>query len=97
MIREFFLGFIRIHILFHAEEGEIYGLYIKEELERHGYKLSYGTLYPTLHSLEKDGYLKSYRKKIKGRSRKYYTITDKGRNALKEARKQVEELMKEVL
>ena len=30
-----------------------------DELARHGYKLSPGTLYPLLHSLEPKGYLRS--------------------------------------
>ena len=30
-----------------------------EELQRHGYKISAGTLYPLLHRLEKKGYLRS--------------------------------------
>jgi DNA-binding PadR family transcriptional regulator len=44
-------GFIRLHILHHAVEGEIYGQWIIEELARHGYKLSPGTLYPMLHAM----------------------------------------------
>ncbi len=39
-------GFVRLHILHHASEHEIYGLWIIEELARHGYRLSSGTLYP---------------------------------------------------
>lgn len=46
--REFFLGFVKIHILYHASIGPISGVEIAEELERHGYRLGPGTLYPTL-------------------------------------------------
>ena len=52
MIRNIFLGFIRIHILYHASKEEIFGVEIMRELKRHGYSISPGTLYPILHSLE---------------------------------------------
>jgi hypothetical protein len=52
-------GLIRIHILYHACQGPIFGLGMIEELARHGYKLSAGTLYPLLHRLEKKGLLRS--------------------------------------
>ena len=54
--REFFLGFIKIHLLYHASKEAIFGVAITEELARHGYDLSPGTLYPVLHRLEKAGY-----------------------------------------
>lgn len=54
MIREFFLGFIKIHILYHASKDRICGVEIIRELERHGYAVSPGTIYPTLHSLSRE-------------------------------------------
>ena len=42
MDRDFFTGFIKIHILFHAAAGEICGTEIAEELARHGYEVSPG-------------------------------------------------------
>jgi len=53
LTHEFFLGFIKIHILHHAAEQPVYGLWLIEELGHHGYRLSPGTLYPLLHSLVK--------------------------------------------
>ena len=58
--RHFFNGFIRLHILYHAAKEPVYGAEITEELVRHGYRISQGTLYPTLHLLEKLGYLRSH-------------------------------------
>jgi PadR family transcriptional regulator PadR len=52
-------GLIRLHVLHHAVEGELYGQWMIEELARHGYKLSAGTLYPMLKAMEKKGYLVS--------------------------------------
>ncbi|HEY82933.1 MAG TPA: helix-turn-helix transcriptional regulator [Dehalococcoidia bacterium] len=95
--REFFLGFIKIHILYHATEGPIFGLGMAEELARHGYRLGPGTLYPTLHRLEKEGYLESHPKVVGGKVRRYYTITEKGKVALEEARKKIRELVAEVM
>jgi hypothetical protein len=51
--RDLYAGLIRLHILHHAAHEPIFGLGIIEELARHGYKLSAGTLYPILHGLER--------------------------------------------
>jgi PadR family transcriptional regulator PadR len=95
--RQFFLGFIRTHILYHAAEAPICGVDITEELSHHGYRLSPGTLYPTLHGLTAARYLRSVSKVKSGRVRKYYTITPRGRWALGQAKKRLKELVKEVL
>ena len=95
--REFCLGFIKIHILYHAAKEPIFGVEIAEELARHGYSISPGTLYPTLHRLEKEGYLESSSKVIDGRMRRYYQATAEGKLALKESRKKIRELVEEVL
>jgi len=97
MIREFFLGFIKIHILYHAGEEPVYGAELAQELARHGYELSPGTLYPTLHRLHEQGYLDRETRVVDGRARKYYTLTDKGKLALNEARHKIAELVAEVL
>src|SRR5580700_681275 len=80
--RDLYSGLIRLHILHHAVEGPIFGLAMAEELARHGYRISLGTLYPLLHGLEKKGYLRSAEKR-NGRSiRKVYRATSLGRKAL---------------
>ena len=97
MIHDFFLGFIRIHVLHHAAEHPVYGLSLIEELRRHGYALSPGTLYPILHGLAEAGYLRLEKRVVGGRVRKYYTSTARGRRALTAARTQINELVGEVL
>lgn len=95
--RNFFLGFIKIHILYHAAEKPIFGAEMAEELARHGYRLSPGTLYPTLHRLEKEDYLESSSKVVNGKVRRYYIITGKGKVALDEAKMKISELVTEVI
>ena len=96
VIKEFFLGFIRLHILHHADKEEIYGVEFVQELKKHGYEISYGTLYPIFHSLENKGYLRSRKSNVSGHIRRYYRITAKGKKLLKEARPLALELMEEV-
>jgi DNA-binding PadR family transcriptional regulator len=95
--RHFFNGFIRLHVLYHAARDPVYGAEITEELVRHGYRLSQGTLYPTLHLLEELGYLRSRAEVVQGRRRKYYRATPAGRRVLKEARQRLQELVAEVI
>jgi DNA-binding PadR family transcriptional regulator len=90
-------GFIRLHILHHAAEHEIYGQWIIEELARHGYKLSPGTLYPLLSAMEQRGYLKS-RKQREGRTaRKLYRATPLGKKGLALAKVRVKEFTGEAM
>ena len=97
MLRDLLSGFIKIHILHHASQQPIYGLWLMEELARHGYTISPGTLYPTLHSLERTEYLTSEKRVVEGRQRRYYTITPAGEAALAKARARLAELVAEVL
>lgn len=97
ILREFFLGFIRIHILHHAAAEGVYGLGMIEELARHGYELSPGTMYPLLHTMERGGYLTCEVRHVNGRPRKYYTITRRGGEVLAEARKRLSELIGEAV
>ncbi len=66
--RNLYAGLIRLHILHHAAEGPIFGQGMIDELARHGYRLSAGTLYPILHGMEAHGYLRSAREGDGGRT-----------------------------
>src|SRR5215471_8665822 len=94
--RDLYSGLIRLHILYHAEREEIFGLGIIEELAHHGYKLSPGTLYPILHGLERKGYLRSYEHRDGKRIRRVYKSTAAGRRALAAAKVKVTELVGEL-
>lgn len=94
--QELYSGLIRLHILHHAVHEGIFGLGIIEELARHGYKLSPGTLYPMLHGLERKGYLRSSEKRNGKRIRRVYRATPLGRRALRAAKGKVRELFEEI-
>jgi len=94
--RTFFLGFVRLHILYHASRGPIYGLEMIRELSQHGYQLSPGTLYPILHGLEKEGFLQSAREVVEGKMRRTYTVTPTGQEALRESIDKMRELFNEI-
>ena len=97
MLRKIFLGFIRLHILYHAALGPVCGVDLLRELRRHGYRLSPGTLYPVLHELAALGYLRQSSQIVNGRRRKEYVATAAGRNALTAARRALTELSRELL
>jgi PadR family transcriptional regulator len=94
--RDLFLGFVKLHILHHAGREAVYGLGLIEELGRHGYRLSPGTLYPILHGLEKEHLLACETRVVEGKARKYYRLTATGRTALRDGKRKAEELMKEL-
>lgn len=96
-MRDFVRGAVRLHILHHAAEQEIHGAWMTEELAHHGYKISPGTLYPTLHRLEGEGLLTSRQEAVDGKVRRLYRATDAGHAALAEDRAALAELVREVL
>jgi DNA-binding PadR family transcriptional regulator len=94
--KDLYSGMIRLHILYHATKEPIFGQYIIEELARHGYKLSPGTLYPILHGMETRGYLRSKERRDGRQTRRFYRATPAGRKALKSAKQKVRELVGEL-
>jgi len=95
--KELYSGFVRLHILHHAVNEPIFGLGIMAELARHGYEISAGTLYPILHGLEKKGYLRSTQRQSGKNVRRMYRATALGKEAVKEAKYKVEELIGDYL
>jgi len=62
------------------------------ELGHHGYKLSAGTLYPLLHSMEKSGLLISQTELENGRKRRVYEAIQTGKEVLRLGKDRVREL-----
>ena len=94
--QQLYSGLIRLHVLHHAAEKPVYGLWLIEELARHGYKLSSGTLYPMLHSMEEKGYLRSVEERSGKLARRVYRATALGEKALDSAKRKVSELFTEL-
>jgi DNA-binding PadR family transcriptional regulator len=58
----------------------MWGYMIKKQAEtRFSVTLRHGALYPLLNSLEKESFLTSEKQSKGGRTRKVYTITEKGK------------------
>ncbi len=96
--REILLGFWKIHILHHAGQGPVVGQWMIQELRRHGYEISPGTMYPLLQRLEAHGWLKC-KNAFKGgaKSKKEYLLTKNGRKTLDFLKNQISELYREVI
>lgn len=92
--REIRLALWKLHILHHAAAHEVYGLWMLQELAEHGHAVSPGTLYPILARMARNGWLKAM--PSKGKSRRGYRITPKGRALLKQLRAEVAELHDEL-
>jgi len=73
-------------------QGESYGYELIQEIKRlSGDEIRWtdGMLYPVLHRMEDNGWIKSRWVEMEnGRKRKYYSIKKEGQNALKEKRSQ---------
>ncbi|MGA7325082.1 MAG: PadR family transcriptional regulator [Rhodomicrobium sp.] len=94
--RSLYTGLIRLHVLHHAVKEPVYGFAMIEELRRHGYELSAGTLYLILHGLERKGLLTSSTERAEGTSRRVYRATVARKTALSEAKAKVRELFGEL-
>jgi len=97
ILRDVFLAFARVHVLHLAAREPIFGVEMMDELKRHGYDISPGTLYPLLHALEESRVLVSRQEVVEGKVRKYYRITRAGSAVLVELQAKIPELIREVL
>lgn len=89
-------GFVRLHVLFLAGTGPIFGIGIIDKLALHGYVLSPGTLYPILHGLEEDGLLKSHAEVVGKKRRRVYEITALGQRTLLVSKVRIWELFQDL-
>jgi PadR family transcriptional regulator PadR len=95
--RDLYSGLIRLHVLHHAAEGPVFGLGMIEELARHGYRISPGSLYPLLKGLERKGYLRSTEQRNGKSLRRVYRATPFGKKALAASKNKVRELFHELI
>lgn len=93
VMREILLGFWKVHILHHAAEGPVVGKWMLDELRRHNYEVSPGTLYPMLKRMEGYGWLRSETVPGAGpKARRSYYLTEAGGGVLDLVRRQLGEL-----
>jgi PadR family transcriptional regulator, regulatory protein PadR len=95
--REIRLAFWKIHILHHADQHDVYGLWLLEELAEHGHALSPGTLYPALARMEANGWLRRSGPSNGVKARRSYRATAAGRRVLRLVRDEIEELYREIV
>jgi DNA-binding PadR family transcriptional regulator len=97
VLRSLLTGFVRLHILYHADKESICGVELMEELTHHGYRIGPGTMYPILRDLELAGHLRCEEQIVAGKRRKNFRITPKGRSVLARARAKLQELSAEIV
>ena len=91
------VDFVELHILHHAAEEPIFGLWMMEELRRHGYRIGPSRLYPQFQDLEERGLLRRRNQVVEGKLRKYYRATAAGRRYLARQKRRLLELAGEAL
>jgi PadR family transcriptional regulator PadR len=85
----FMSGVPELLLLRLLNEQEMYGYELVRSIRQvtnEAITLGEGVIYPVLHSLERNGALKSKRKAVNGRTRVYYALTKKGRDRLSKLR-----------
>lgn len=85
----FMSGVPELLLLRLLNEQEMYGYELVRSIKqvtKEAISLGEGVIYPVLHSLERNGALKSRRKAVSGRTRVYYSVTKKGRDRLAKLR-----------
>jgi len=92
--REILLAFWKVHILHHAQQG-VYGQWMLEELQRHDYRLSPGTLYPMLARMAQRGWLRAAEPK-RSKAPRVYRLTPHGHEVLSQILDSLDELYREV-
>ena len=96
IIRKLFLAFIEVLVLHYSSKEPVYGSWIINELDHIGYEVSPGTLYPILHSMERNGLLSCEKRLVKSKIRKYYSATYTGLATLKKSKREISELSRAI-
>ena len=81
----FMSGVPELLLLRLLDQHEMYGYELVRSIRKvtgEAISLGEGVIYPALHSLERNGALKSRRKPVGGRTRVYYALTGKGQQRL---------------
>lgn len=82
-------------ILKTLERGPAHGYRVAQHIRKHSkgvLDFKEGTLYPALHNLEHKGLIESYEETEKGRTRRNYRLTEKGRKILSKEQEEWQEI-----
>jgi len=83
MKRRFVKNFLDLILLQLIRTKPMWGYrIIKRTQQQYGVRLRHGALYPLLNTLETAGFLRSRKALVKGRMRKIYEITPKGKQLI---------------
>jgi PadR family transcriptional regulator PadR len=94
---EFKKGTTALAVLSALERGETYGYEVRRDAYRRTkglFTINEGALYPLLHSLTRKGLVRMRQEKVRGRWRKYYRLTERGRKELSTVRRDWVNLVK---
>ncbi len=86
-------GILDVCVLKSLQSQDSYGYKIIKDISPH-LKISESTLYPILKRLEGSGYVTEYSVEHNGRLRKYYRITQSGKERIKDFLLEWEEVMR---
>ncbi|SER93862.1 PadR family transcriptional regulator [Streptococcus gallolyticus] len=86
---------IEFLILAIVDKDDSYGYAISQTIKQIA-NIKESTLYPILKKLEKAGYLTTYQQAYQGRKRKYYAITDTGKEQLSFLKKEWQQYKEKV-
>ncbi len=96
MDTQFKKGVLEIGVLSLLQQKDYYGYELVQIISK-TIEISEGTLYPLLRRLKKEGFLKTYLKESKeGPSRKYYQLTNKGKEKAKKMKTEWKEFVKKI-
>ncbi|MFX1566776.1 MAG: PadR family transcriptional regulator [Promethearchaeota archaeon] len=87
---------ILVYILYHASKEPFYGSWLKKILIQNDYNISDGTLYPWLNRLTFSGLLSLEELNVNGKIRKYYSLTELGKNHFEKIKEYLRELYNDV-
>ena len=76
-------------------KGDTYG-YVLTQSMKQVLDISESTLYPVLRRLQKNEYLRTYDQPYQGRNRRYYSVTDKGKEQFEIYKKEWKEYKEQI-
>ena len=76
-------------------KGDTYG-YVLTQSMKQVLDISESTLYPVLRRLQKNEYLRTYDQPYQGRNRRYYSVTDKGKEQFEIYKKEWKEYQEQI-